>query len=167
MIQRTRVASAKLFEPEPTPVRFDDAGVAVLTKWQVLDIRATGKLDQRVIAGGIKTLHITAGPEGRCTASWRTRLRLPPGEYVFEGRLRTAGVVPLEVDTARKGAGAGIRQSRKEPRLHSFVGDNEWQSADYEFTVPAETDEVVLLCELRAEKGEAWFDLASLKLRKK
>jgi hypothetical protein len=167
MIQRTRVASAKLFEPEPTPVRFDDAGVAVLTKWQVFDIRATGKLDQRVIAGGIKTLHITAGPEGRCTASWRTRLRLPPGEYVFEGRLRTAGVVPLEVDTARKGAGAGIRQSRKEPRLHSFVGDNEWQSADYEFTVPAETDEVVLLCELRAEKGEAWFDLASLKLRKK
>jgi hypothetical protein len=33
--------------------------------------------------------------------------------------------------------------------------------------VPADTDEVVLLCELRAEKGEAWFDLGSLKLRRK
>jgi spore coat protein CotH len=167
MTQRVRIASAKLFEPEPAPVRFDDAGVASLTKWQTLDIRGTGKLEQRAGPGGIKTLHVAAGPEGRCTASWRTRLRLPAGQYVFEGRLRTAGVVPLETDTAKKGVGAGLRQSRKQPRTHSFTGDNEWQNAEYEFTVAADTDEVVLLCELRAEKGEAWFDLGSLKLRKK
>ena len=95
MLQRVRIAPAKLFEPEPQPLRFDDAGVAALTKWQTLDIRGTGKLDQRAGPGGIKALHVAAGSEGRCTASWRTRLRLPAGEYVFEGRLRTAGVVPL------------------------------------------------------------------------
>jgi hypothetical protein len=167
MLQRVRVASTKLFEPEPAPVRFDDAGVALLTKWQMLDIRGTGKLDQRVGPGGVKTLHIAAGSEGRCTASWRTRLRLPAGQYIFTGRLRTAGVVPLETDTAKKGVGAGLRQSQKQPRQHSFTGDNDWRVAEYEFTVPAEVDEVVLLCELRAEKGEAWFDLASLKLRRK
>jgi hypothetical protein len=167
MVQRVRVASAKLFEPEPQPVRFDAAGVAALTKWQTLDIRATGKLDQGAGPGGIKALHVAAGSEGRCTASWRTRLRLPSGKYVFEGRLRTAGVVPLETDTARKGIGAGLRQSQKQPRKHSFTGDNDWRHAEYEFTVPADTDEVVLLCELRAEKGEVWFDLGSLKLRKK
>lgn len=166
MIQRVRVASAKLFEPEPQPLRFDPAGVASLTKWQPLDIRGTGRLDQRAGPGGIKALHVATGPEGRCTASWRTRVRLPPGQYVFEGRLRTAGVVPLETDTARKGMGAGLRQSQKQPRTHSFTGDNDWQHAEYEFTVPADTDEVVLLCELRAEKGEAWFDLGSLKLRR-
>jgi hypothetical protein len=92
---------------------------------------------------------------------------LPAGQYVFEGRLRTAGVVPLETDTAKKGVGAGLRQSQKQPRKHSFTGDHDWQHADYEFTVPADTDEVVLLCELRAEKGEAWFDFGSLKLRRK
>ena len=149
------------------PVRFDASGVAPLTKWQTLDIRNTGKLDQPTDPGGIKTLHVAAGPEGRCTASWRTRLRLSAGQYVFEGRLRTAGVVQLETDTAKKGIGAGFRQSQKQTRKHSFTGDTDWQHAEYEFTVPEDTDEVVLLCELRAEKGEAWFDLGSLKLRKK
>jgi spore coat protein H len=167
MIQRVRVASAKLFEPEPMLVRFDSTGVASLMKWQMLDIRGTGKLDQGAGPDGIKGLHVAAGSEGRCTASWRTRLRLPAGHYVFEGRLRTAGVVPLETDTAKKGIGAGLRQSQKQPRKHSFTGDTDWQHAEYEFTVPADTDEVVLLCELRAEKGEAWFDLGSLKLRRK
>jgi hypothetical protein len=167
MLERVRIASVKLFEPEPTPVRFDDTGVASLTKWQILDIRGTGKLDQRPYGGGIKVLHITAGPEGRCTASWRTRLRLPTGQYVFEGRLRTAGVVPLEADTAKKGIGAGLRQSQKQPRQHSFTGDSDWQNAEYEFTVPADADEITLVCELRAEKGEVWFNLGSLKLRKK
>jgi hypothetical protein len=167
MLQRVRVASAKLFEPEPTPLRFDASGVAALTKWQMLDIRATGRLEERLDPGGIKTLHVAAGPDGRCTASWRTRVRLPAGQYVFEGRLRTAGVIPLETDTAKKGVGAGIRQSQKQPRQHSFTGDNDWQHAEYEFTVPPDTDEVVLLCELRAEKGEAWFDLGSLRLRRK
>jgi hypothetical protein len=167
MIQRARIAAVKLFEPEPMPVRFDASGVATLTKWQTLDIRGTGLLEQRADPGGLKALHIAAGPDGRCTASWRTRLRLPAGQYVFEGRLRTAGVVPLETDTAKKGVGAGLRQSQKQPRKHSFTGDTDWQHAEYEFNVPADTDEVVLLCELRAEKGEAWFDLGSLKLRRK
>ena len=167
MVQRARIAPVKLFEPEPLPVRFDAAGVASLTKWQTLDIRGTGKLEQLTEPGSIKTLRIAAGPEGRCTASWRTRLRLPAGQYVFEGRLRTVGVVPLQTNTAKKGVGAGIRQSQKEPRKHSFTGDTDWQHAEYEFTVPADIDEVVLLCELRAEKGEAWFYLDSLKLRKK
>ena len=167
VLQRVRAASAKLLEPEPEPVRFDADGVASLTKWQTLDIRATGTLDKLTDSGGIKTLHIAAGPEGRCTASWRTRLVLPMGNFVFEARVRTAGVVPLEKDVNTKGVGAGIRQSQKQPRKHALIGDHDWQKVEYEFTVSGETDEVPLLCELRAEKGEAWFDLGSLKLRKK
>src|SRR5882672_5412008 len=86
MIRRVRIAPTRLFEPEPQPVQFDSTGVAPLTKWQTLDIRGTGKLDQGAAPGGIKALHVAAGSEGRCTASWRTRLRLPAGHYVFEGR---------------------------------------------------------------------------------
>jgi hypothetical protein len=190
--QRVRVAAQKLFEPEAQPVRFDPSGVATLTQWQTLDIRNTGKLDQPALVGstsrlatasapnrtekvnpaentgaGIKTLHIKAGPEGRCTASWRQHLVLRPGSYVFEGRVRTAGVVPLEKDVNTKGKGAGIRQSQQQPRKHGLVGDNDWQTVEYEFEVTEDAGDVTLLCELRAEKGEAWFDLASLKLRRK
>jgi hypothetical protein len=188
--QRVRVASQKLFEPEPQPVRFDASGVAALTKWQTLDVRNTGKLDQPAVAGSaapasvpippsrarrvdpsdhgaIKTLHIAAGPQGRCTASWRTHVVLRPGSYVFEGRVRTAGVTPLEKDVNTKGTGAGIRQSQHLVRKHGLIGDSDWQTVEYDFDVTEESGDVVLLCELRAEKGEAWFDLASLKLRRK
>ena len=83
------------------------------------------------------------------------RLLVPAGTYVFESRVRTAGVVPLAKDSSSKGVGAGIRQSQKQARKQQ------------EFTVTAEDEETVLLCELRAEKGEAWFDLDSMKLRRK
>ncbi len=167
VMQRVQRARQILNEPEPEPIRFDSTGLAALTKWQTLDIRGTGKLDKVVDATGTRTLHIVAGPEGRCTASWRTRVVLPGGHYVFEGRVRTLGIVPLQKDVGTKGVGAGIRQSQRQPRKHGFIGDKEWQKVEYEFTVPDESEEVALLCELRAEKGEAWFDLGSLKLRKR
>jgi hypothetical protein len=81
--------------------------------------------------------------------------------------VRTAGVEPLEKDVNTKGKGAGIRQSQQQPRKHGLVGDNDWQAVEYDFEVTEDSGDVTLLCELRAEKGEAWFDLASLKLRRK
>ncbi|MBK7998250.1 MAG: CotH kinase family protein [Verrucomicrobia bacterium] len=164
--QRVRSAAQKLFEPPPNPVRFDDSGFASLTNWQKLDVRGTGKLALSRSSDDVRSLHIAAGPDGRCTASWRTRLLLPRGLYVFEGRVKTAGVVPLEKDTASKGVGAGLRQSQRQSRKHGFIGDNDWQIATHEFAVTAEDEETVILCELRAEKGEAWFDLGSLKLKR-
>ena len=165
--QRARMAPRKLFEPPPSRVRFDASGFASLTNWQKLDIRGTGRLDQSQTADGRMALHIAAGPDGRCTASWRSRLLLPAGMYVFEGRVRTAGVVPLEKDVNSKGVGAGIRQSQRQSRKHGLTGDSEWQKVEQEFAVTAEDEETVLLCELRAEKGEVWFDLSSLKLKRK
>jgi len=167
VLQRVRAATARLFEPEPEPVRFDESGVIALKKWQPLDLRATGRLDKPADSTGVQTLHVAAGPEGRCTASWRTRLLLPPGRYVFEARVRTAGVEPLEKDVNTKGVGAGIRHSKGLAREHGLKGDHDWQKVEHEFTVADESGEVTLLCELRAEKGEAWFDLNSLKLRQR
>src|SRR5207247_4458784 len=166
VVQRVQRARQILSEPEPEPIHFDSTGLAALRKWQMLDIRGTGKLDQVADANGIQTLHIVAGPEGRCTASWRTRVVVPGGRYAFEGRVRTRGVVPLQKDVGTKGVGAGLRQSQRQARKHGLTGDNEWRQAEYEFTVPGESEEIALLCELRAEKGEVWFELTSLKLRK-
>jgi hypothetical protein len=167
MVQRVHRVRLLVSEPEPQPIRFDASGTASLTQWQKLDIRGTGRLEDRTESDGRKTLYVAAGSEGRCTASWRVRVVLRPGNYVFEGRARTAGVVQLQKDVATKGVGAGLRQSQGQSRKHSLIGDTEWQPIEYEFSVENEPTDILLLCELRAEKGEAWFDLASLKLRRR
>lgn len=166
ILARIRASGPKLFEPPPARVRFDGSGIASLTNWHKLDARGTGVLDLSKSPEGVPSLHIAAGPNGRCTASWRTRLLLPRGMYVFEGRVKTSGVVPLEKDTTSKGIGAGLRQSQRQSRKHGFIGNSGWQPATHEFAVTAEDEETVILCELRAEKGEAWFDLGSLRLRR-
>lgn len=152
-------------EPEPQPLRFDSTGFARLTNWKAEDSKETGKLDQIAGPDGTRSLHITAGTN--CVASWRTRVLLEKGRYVLEGRVWTAGVVPLPNETAKKGVGAGLRTSRSgEARTNSLVGDSNWQQLEYEFIVSGETEEPWLICELRASGGEAWFDLDSLRLRK-
>jgi hypothetical protein len=167
IVQRARFAPQKLTEPEPQRLRFAADGTATLTNWQKLDIRGNGRLEESRDANGRPLLHVATTDVGNCTASWRSRVHLRPGNYVFEARVRTAGVVPLIKDTAKKGIGAGIRLSKSEPRQHSFTGDNDWQLAQYEFSVNGDLSDVWLLCELRAEKGEAWFDLSSLRIRKR
>ena len=165
--QRVLRARQLLAEPEPESLALNASGVGRLVDWHPLDLRGTGQLERSTLPSGMKTLHIQAGSNGRCTASWRTRILLPPGEYLFIGRVRTAGITPLATDVATKGVGAGIRQSRHQVRQHGLVGDTEWQTVEYPFTVSEEQTDVSLLCELRAEKGEAWFDLSSLNVRRK
>ena len=167
IVQRVRRAQVLVTQPDPDRLRFNAEGAARLTKWHMLDTRGTGKLSQRSEPDGLKTLHVAAGPDGGCTASWRTRVLLKAGTYVFEGRLRTKGVVPLENEKNSKGLGAGLRQSQKQPRKHGFIGDTEWQTATYEFKVEGESEDISLICEVRGEAGEAWFDLESLRLVKK
>jgi hypothetical protein len=89
---------------------------------------------------------------------------LKGGRYRFEGQVRTAGV---EAVRDERGAGAGLRISgARMPRINQAGGDSPWRLLVYEFDVTGGEAEVVLVCELRATKGEAWFDVASLKLRK-
>jgi hypothetical protein len=165
VVQRVATVRQRLSEPEADALRFGPSGVIALTHWRMLDLRGTGKLDMQTDDNGLKTLHIASRSEGLCTASWRRRVLLAPGNYVFEGRVRTAGVVTLEQDTTKKGLGAGLRYSRAS-RTNSAVGDTAWQKLEHEFVLKEE-GEVDLLCELRGDKGEAWFDLGSLKLRKR
>ena len=161
----------RLSEPEPKPLAFDASGAASLTKWEIpksLNL-PPAKLDQTAGPDGLKTLHIATVPGTNCIGSWRARVLLGAGDYTLEGRVRTAGVVPLKKDTAQnKGIGAGVRISQPTAsRTNQLTGDQPWQTLAYDFNVPAGPDEVTLICELRAIAGEAWFDLDSLKLRKK
>ena len=178
ILSRVKTLERRLNEPPPKPLKFDSNGFASITKWEIPETfnpantpadKLVAKLDAAVDPDGRKTLHITALPGRRSTGSWRTLVLLDAGTYILEGRVRTAGVTTLTNDvTPPKGLGAGLRLSRAtQPRKNQLLGDNPWQKLEYEFPVTAGPDEVSLICELRAGAGEAWFDLDSLKLRKK
>lgn len=162
IVRRAAFMAQKLMLPEPKIVRFDSSGLATLSDWQQEDRSGTAALD-KVAQDGKQILHIGAGPDGHCTASWRSRVLLEVGRYRFEGLVRTAGVVPLG---DQRGEGAGLRMSQS-PRSNKASGDTPWTKLEYNFTVPTETSEVDLVCELRAIKGEAWFDVGSLQLVRK
>jgi hypothetical protein len=172
VLNRIKNLDRLLNQPPPKPIRFDEDGIAALTKWEVPDtVSALGAtLDRPTDSDGRKTLHIVVEKPGeRCIGSWRTRVMLEAGTYVLEGRARTAGVKPLQNEAGTpKGVGAGLRQSlARQPRKNQLTGDTGWTKLEHEFTVPAGPDEIPLICELRALEGEAWFDLQSLKLRKR
>jgi hypothetical protein len=118
---------------------------------------------------GLKTLHIEAGPEGKCTAAWRTRVLLPGGAYVLEGRVRTHDVVNLIEPKERtpKGNGAGLRLSgTRTARTNEALGDSPWQLLEFPFTAKPPQDEIEFICECGHTAGEAWFDFSSLRVRR-
>ncbi len=164
IVQRHASLLRQLNLPEPVPPAFAN-GVAKVGGWEIPQSIAEqgGAKRDKPRVDGRETLHIQTTAE--TTASWRARVRLEGGRYRFEADAKSAGVVP--VTTALKGEGAGIRISGSQtPRPNKLTGDAPWQTLSYEFDVMAPNDEVVLVCELRASRGEAWFDLESLKLVK-
>jgi hypothetical protein len=131
-----------------------------VTGWQTLDQTGSAVLD-KVPDASKQTLHIRAN--GQSMASWRARVLLEGGDYRFEGLVRTAGVAAIKDE---KGEGAGVRISMQS-RSNRAAGNTSWQKVQHDFSVASSQDEVVLVCELRASKGEAWFDVESLKLVRK
>jgi len=143
----------------PKPVKPDANGVLKIGKWEPqIDSGETKMTDAD--RGGVKSLEINLEKPNRVVASWRTRVLLDAGKYRFEGKIATKDVVPLKEPT---GEGAGLRISGSS-RPNQVSGDNDWKKITFEFEVPGPGTEVMLVCELRAEKGRAWFDLGSLQV---
>jgi hypothetical protein len=94
--------------------------------------------------------------DGQAQASWRRSIQLDAGRYRFQARIKTVGV--------RDGDGAGLRISGRDPAGEWLAGDSDWKALDYEFEVPDDGGEVVLVAELRARKGEARFAADSMRL---
>jgi hypothetical protein len=153
-----------LSEPAPVPLLFSN-GMAPVKKWEITAVPidpANAKRD-RVEIEGRNALHISTTTN--TAASWRSTVLLTRGQYRFEALAKVAGVESLS--NTNKGAGAGIRHSGiRKPRANKVEGDSGWVPLTYEFPVAHEEDEIQLLCELRAAKGEVWFDLGSLRLVK-
>jgi hypothetical protein len=155
---RARNLAGQLPPPAAGMLKFAENS-ARLTGWRAGSAADHTKQATVPDAAGKPSLWIAA--TGASAGSWRTTVVLPPGRYAFEGRARTAGVKPVPNDA--QGEGAGLRISGQS-RTAKLVGDAPWTQMRFEFEVTEARSEAVLICELRATQGEAWFDEASLRL---
>lgn len=165
LLARHRNIADQLAHLAPQSLPFDASGVARLTQWQARKLggdklKAEGTMDRGQIEGR-DALHLRV-KKGDGLLSWRAKVFLLEGRYRFEGQARTAHVAGL-TNTLERGNGAGLRVSG-EKRTQQLLGDAGWTPLTHVFEVPAGGEEKELLCELRACQGEAWFDMASLRL---
>jgi spore coat protein H len=156
---------------------FDASGRARLSGWQARYLGGGSPRFSRLAGGGERggiALRCDIGDGGPSRATWRLRVCLPPGKYRFAGRVRIEGVVPANVELNDAGrGGADLRISRDQPES-KLEGDRGWTTSSFDFEIdpviegPGEqpTTQVELVCELQASAGMAWFDEASLELRR-
>jgi hypothetical protein len=110
---------------------------------------------------GVPSLHLRAA-SGENIASWRAKVLLEEGRYRFQALARTVQVEPL-TNKVELGNAVGIRISG-DHRTNGLSGDISWTTLEHEFVVTPGGEEKELVCELRASKGDAWFDKRALLL---
>ena len=150
----------QLTKPESFPLQFNQ-GSSNLAEWYPTDRATTLLMDEPVTADGFRALHIVAGKT--TSASWRTKVVLNKGAYRFEALAKLSGVVPKSFG---QNQGAGLRIVNQSNPAYHFVGDSNWKELKIGFTVDTDGHEVELACELRADAGEAWFQIDALRLIK-
>ncbi len=149
-------AVAKMLGDIPKPFDFNQDGVAKIEKdWHVEG--AAAQAEERM-DDGKPCLYIRA--DGESSASFRHAMNLEPGKYRFEARVKTKGVAPIPTSS---GEGAGLRISGgTRSGVNAIAGDSPWKAVAFPFDAPG--GEVVFVAELRASKGEVWFEKGSLQL---
>lgn len=151
-------------QPDPQPREFDDKGRLTLTDWYAVSESPDAKLEVVDVPKGPKAYSILCGEKGKCNASWRCKTLLAKGTYLFHAKLKTNRVnAPDEKNVA---VGAGLRISGI-GRTNVRKGTVTWTPVEFEFTVNEEIRKVEFIAELRARKGQVWFDIDSLYLTRK
>lgn len=162
MNRRLRALNAQLHLPGHGMPLFN-GNVAQLKGWRAVRRQGSAVLKREPDADGKSALHITM--TSPASASWRLKLFLEPGRYLLEGYARTEGVEPVAGSTLPPGAGLRVVEySPSHP--DRLLQDSPRTRLIQEFQVEDSLEEVDLMCELRASKGDAWFDESSLRLRK-
>jgi spore coat protein CotH len=157
IVARHRAIGQQLGSPPPEAMKFAADNSAKLPRWETRQDSGEPVHDQPKLDGRA-TLHIHS--KGAPTvASWRTTVLLAAGRYRFTGDAKAAGIEP---HTGAPGTGAGLRISGGQ-RENKLFGSSAWTALAHEFEV-GDLTEVTLVAELRANKGEVWFDAGSLKL---
>lgn len=164
LVGRWQFITNKLYGPPPLQLAFDREGVARLSGWtKKTDPNSKPAAQERAVEGSRHIMHIAV--TNSCIASWRTRVYLEPGKYSFEGELRGAGIVTL-TNKAEIDLGAGLRMSGAHRTNNFVVGDAPWRRFAQDIVIEV-GDAAELVCELRAQKGDVWFDEDSLRIIRK
>jgi spore coat protein H len=148
----SRPAAAQTFPPTG-PLRPGE------DQWEPVQAQSASTL-QRLELDNMRVLYIKSD-QPNSVGAWRAEVVLSAGKYRFSGRVKVRGVAG---QTMRYGTAGGLRISGCR-RKNIFQDDKDWTYVEEEFDIPADGP-VRLLCELRANKGEIWFDLRSLKLER-
>lgn len=156
--ERLESLRQQLATPDLAPLEFHD-GVGYPINWTARDRAGGESMAIGEDAHDRTVLHIVAA--GPTTASWRSRVLLNEGRYEFIARTLVERVEPLPFGTFQ---GAGIRIAGERRETTGLLGDAGWSEQTLTFSVEAPRTEVELICELRARRGEAWFDRDSLRL---
>lgn len=144
---------------EPSPAWTQ--GVLKLSGWKAVDVPPEGRAESVTHLPGLggPALGLVAGPV--TSSSWRSSVRLDPGEYRFSGRVRTSGVLPLPFGTRQ---GVALRLLGEGVQSQELVGDNHWRELSVDFCVADQGRILSFVCELRGRAGQVWFDRESLQL---
>lgn len=141
---------------EPAALPFDAQGLARLPEWRDEPDRGEPVMD-RVKFDGRNTLHIAARNE-RTRASWRAQTYLKPGLYRFEGFARMDGIT----------SGSARLRISGDTRSVGMAGNSTaWRPLAHDFEITEAGTDAEFVCELNATQGEVWFDLDSLRVRRK
>jgi spore coat protein H len=142
-----------------TPLKFDGTTAAKLSDWEFRRDSGNPAFSRR--RGTQELLQISmSGSPGY--GSWRTSVLLEEGEYRLVGKVKIEDAA-FGPGVTRGGVTLRISGERK-ARMLTEAAD--WTAIQYDFPVTGIAD-VELLCEFRASKGKAWFDIESLKLIRK
>lgn len=154
--ERNRILDNQIAEPQKE-LAFDENGIAKVSGWK-----------QRNAVTGSE-YHLVKGPDGKAylqiigdgassSASWRTRVMLPAGQYRFEGMVRTK-------NAAQHGSGVVLRVSGAR-QVSPIQADSKWEKCSFDFEIEEAIADVELICEVRPAIGEVWFDTSSLRIVK-
>jgi hypothetical protein len=155
--QRIRGLERELLVPK-VQADFDPSGLVTITGWRPQTDIGEPVLKKEEPSESRTLLYI--GGQSDCAGSWRARVQLSKGHYRFHGRVRLQGV---ELNSEDPKGGAGLRISRRK-FSRQLPAETPWTTVTFDFEVAQEQAEVELVCELRARKGEAWFDQGTLRL---
>ena len=133
-------------------------GDSLAALWQPVHAQNASKLEKRQL--NVKLMLYLKSEQADSVGAWKARILLAPGKYRFTGRAKTQG---LAAQANRFGSGGGLRIARTS-RKNQLIKDTDWTTLEEEFTLTAEGP-VVLFCELRANRGEMWFDVESLQIK--
>lgn len=147
--------------PEKLPQLESFDNTMALTDWEARIDLGDPQLRQVQDREGKPVLQISSS--NRCAASWRTRVPLENGRYQFEMRIMTRGV---EFNSGDSRSGAGLRISGKQHAKRNPANTG-WIPVHHDFEVRDGEQDVELVCELRANRGDIWFDLKSFRISRK